>query len=451
MRSKALLLMMIVALATVAVTTSRSYAQGGTVVDLAVTNGSLEMLTAAVTEAELAETLAGSGPFTVFAPTDAAFAKLPAGTVEALLEPSNRAALIRLLQHHVVPGKLTVTDALTRGPLTTLAGSQLAVTVESGQLRVHAAAVIANDLGATNGIVHVIDTVMIPPQLPSARRTPPVFALLALAIERGVPVFNDGDPAGCAATYEVACQAVLTLTDDLQENDRVILDFAVNEAREQSDPTRRAWILRRAMDRLLQGWVGDDAPLHLDAENGQAAAASKPAWVMQTVFSFDSGHADARWFSVNDDVMGGVSNGRFETEAGVGRFVGALSLDNNGGFATIRSPGRNLDLDGYDGLLLRVRGDGRRYGFSVLPTDRRYEVNTWRVDFDTVAGEWQEVRVPFSSLVRQVMGRRFPESAPLAASRIKSLAFSISDKNESPFLLEVDWIRAYKNGSSPQL
>ena len=93
---------------------------------------------------------------------------------------------------------------------------------------------------------------------------------------------------------------------------------------------------------------------------------------------------------------------------------------------------------------MRVRGDGRTYGISGLPSSRRGELNIWQNKFTTTAGEWAEIRVPFDSLTRNVMGRRLPRSGALPQERLRSIAFSIADKDESPFQLEVDWIKAYK-------
>ncbi|MEM7165420.1 MAG: CIA30 family protein [Planctomycetota bacterium] len=420
----------------------------GTIVDLAVANDSLTTLVAALQAADLVDVLAGEGPFTVFAPTDKAFASLPDGTLESLLQPQNRDTLVRILAHHVAPGSLDATTALTTGTLTTLADTSVTVSLQQGRLRVGDAQIIVNDVVAANGVVHVIDTVLLPPALPRAEEPieladTPEKALFVLAIERGAPIFNDGNPAACAAIYEVAVQAVLALRDGISETDRVTLEFALNEARGIDDATSQAWTLRRAMDKLLLAAT--------PASAGNTHAANRAVHT-RTVFDFEDMRRRDHWFTVNDDVMGGISRARFETTAhDTARFAGALSLENNGGFATVRSPGRDLELSGMDGLVMRVRGDGRRYGFSVMPSDRRYEINMWRTEFTTEPGVWQEVRVPFTAFVHQVMGRRFPQNGHLPPERIRAMAFSISDKNEKPFALEIDWIAAYSEGSSPAL
>ncbi len=131
------------------------------IVDTAVEAGSFNTLVAAVKAAGLVDALKGDGPFTVFAPTDDAFAKLPAGTVESLLEPENKDKLAAILTYHVVPGKIMSSD-VKPGLVETLQGSKLEVSSESGALLVDGAKIVATDVTATNGVIHVIDQVIIP-------------------------------------------------------------------------------------------------------------------------------------------------------------------------------------------------------------------------------------------------------------------------------------------------
>lgn len=424
---------------------SESARQAGdaTIAELATKTEALSTLLAAVKAAGLAETLSGKGPFTVFAPTNEAFAKLPHGVVASLLEPRNRDALIRVLTYHVVAGSADSAAALSQGEFKTVAGPSVQISLSGGQLRVNDARVVLNDIGASNGVVHVIDTVLLPPEPkpsgPNANR----IELFALAVERGAPLFNEGSAAACAAIYEVAVTAVLGLSGKMDSSVRAALETALVEIESQRDPAESAWTLRRAMDIAIGVWSRPgSAPASASHSSESAATDSK------LVFGFDSTDRNSKWFSVNDDVMGGISKSRMElTSSGTAIFKGALSMENNGGFATIRSPGRNLDIGDYDGFVMRIKGDGRRYGFSALPSDRRFEVNTWRTDFQTRAGVWQEVRVPFDALVQNVMGRRLPQNGPLPPSRIRSIGLSVSDKNEAPFALEIDWIRAYRDES----
>jgi uncharacterized surface protein with fasciclin (FAS1) repeats len=119
-------------------------------------------LVAAVKAADLVDTLKGSGPFTVFAPTDEAFAKLPAGTLESLLKPENKAKLQGILTYHVVPGKVMSHDVVKLDSAKTVQGSSVAIKTANGHVMVNNARVIKADVGASNGVIHVIDTVILP-------------------------------------------------------------------------------------------------------------------------------------------------------------------------------------------------------------------------------------------------------------------------------------------------
>lgn len=132
------------------------------IVDTAVAAGSFKTLAAALQAAGLVETLKGKGPFTVFAPTDAAFAKLPAGTVENLLKPENKAKLAAILTYHVVPGQVMAAQAAKLPSAQTVNGASLTIDAMGGKVRVDNATVTSADIVATNGVIHVIDTVVLP-------------------------------------------------------------------------------------------------------------------------------------------------------------------------------------------------------------------------------------------------------------------------------------------------
>jgi len=153
------------ALTTAAAFTSASFAFTGDhpkdIVDTAVDAGSFTTLVAAVQAAELVDTLKGEGPFTVFAPTDAAFAALPEGTVEALLEPQNRNQLVAILTYHVVPGRIMSGDLSNNLMATTVLGRDVTIMTEGG-VTVDGANVIAADIATSNGVIHVIDSVLLP-------------------------------------------------------------------------------------------------------------------------------------------------------------------------------------------------------------------------------------------------------------------------------------------------
>jgi uncharacterized surface protein with fasciclin (FAS1) repeats len=124
---------------------------------------SFETLVAALTAGELVEALKGAGPFTVFAPTDAAFAKLPAGTVESLLKPENKAQLRAILKYHVVAGKVLAADVVKLTSATTLEGSAVKIAVSGGVVSINESKVTQADVMASNGVIHVIDEVLLPP------------------------------------------------------------------------------------------------------------------------------------------------------------------------------------------------------------------------------------------------------------------------------------------------
>ncbi len=135
------------------------------IVDTAVAAGQFKTLAAALQAAGLVDTLKGEGPFTVLAPTDEAFAKLPAGTVESLLKPENKAKLIAILTYHVIPSRAMAADVvrLNGKSVKTVEGSNAKISVTGGNVQINDAKVIKTDIGCTNGVIHVIDTVLLPP------------------------------------------------------------------------------------------------------------------------------------------------------------------------------------------------------------------------------------------------------------------------------------------------
>lgn len=134
----------------------------GDIVDVAVGNGSFTTLVAAVKAAGLVDTLKSEGPFTVFAPTDDAFAKLPDGTVEMLLKPENKDKLVAILTYHVVSGEVMAADVVKLDKAKTVQGQDVMIAVKDNKVMVNNAQVIAADVKASNGVIHVIDTVILP-------------------------------------------------------------------------------------------------------------------------------------------------------------------------------------------------------------------------------------------------------------------------------------------------
>ena len=132
------------------------------IVDTAVAAGSFKTLAKALQAADLVETLKGAGPFTVFAPTYEAFAKLPAGTLEALMKPENKAKLQRILKAHVVAGRVMAADVVKTSSAKAVSGDALTIASRDGGVTVDGAKVVKTDIVATNGVIHVIDSVILP-------------------------------------------------------------------------------------------------------------------------------------------------------------------------------------------------------------------------------------------------------------------------------------------------
>jgi len=213
------------------------------IVDTAVAAGGFTSLVTAVKAAGLVETLKGDGPFTVFAPTDEAFKKLPEGTVDRLLRPENRKQLQAVLTYHVVPGKLLLGEQRPA----TVQGSTVHV-VSAGTVLVNNAQVVKPDIIVANGVIHAIDTVLIPP-VPKPRRGRAARDLIELAIDRGVPLFNSGNVRACRDIYEVTARSLLALpVDALSDGARARLRSGLRELARTHDVRAQAWVLRRALD-----------------------------------------------------------------------------------------------------------------------------------------------------------------------------------------------------------
>ncbi len=152
----------------------------------------------------------------------------------------------------------------------------------------------------------------------------------------------------------------------------------------------------------------------------------------------------AVWQVVNDDVMGGVSTSQVHVATdGTLVFAGTVSLDNNGGFASVRSLPARHDLAGCDALVVRVRGDGRRYKFTVR-TEGGSESAIYQAAFTTKEREWEEHRLAFKDFLPTFRGRVLAGEPPLDPARITSVGFLISDKQAGPFRLEAAWIKAHR-------
>ena len=158
------------------------------------------------------------------------------------------------------------------------------------------------------------------------------------------------------------------------------------------------------------------------------------------VYDFQNATNTTAWQVVNDDVMGGISTSSFRLTNGVALFQGKVSLENNGGFASVRSLPARHDLAGSDAFVVRVRGDGRSYKFTAR-TDPSFDSAIYQCVFTTKKGEWEEHRLPFKQFIPTFRGRVLSGEPPLEAAKVTSVGFLISDKQDGPFQLEVAWIK----------
>jgi len=255
---------------------------------------------------------------------------------------------------------------------------------------------------------------------PSAQ-TSQTRVLVEEAIALGVPLFNDRQPDACAAIYRITLRSLQLLTPS--SVDRQIIERALRTAAVQ-DPERAAWTLRYALDAV---YVGTERAASMTDETG---------------FRIDFADASSAWYSVNDNVMGGVSRGGLAVSyEGMGRFTGQLSMRNNGGFSSVRTQVANASLAGYDGVEMRVRGDGRQYTLLAAPSNAR---GSWQGNFRATQ-DWQTIRVPFEEMELSVRGWRPSNSPTLTGRDIGTIGLLVADKQTRPFRLEIDWIQGFVN------
>ncbi len=170
----------------------------------------------------------------------------------------------------------------------------------------------------------------------------------------------------------------------------------------------------------------------------QAAGAATPQRAV--LLDFDDGAEVTQWMTVNDVVMGGMSRSAFEqAEPGIARFRGVVSLENSGGFASVRTSPRRWNSAGATAFVLRVKGDGHDYKFTVR-TDDGFDGIQYQSRFTPPAGEWHEARLAAASFAATFRGRIVPGSPPLDPARVRALGLMISDRQAGPFELLVDWI-----------
>ncbi|MCA9016376.1 MAG: fasciclin domain-containing protein [Planctomycetaceae bacterium] len=204
-------------------------------------------LLAAATAAGLADVLANQGPFTVFAPTDEAFAKLPEGTVASLLKPENKEKLAEILKYHVVAGRVYSEDALAAGKAKTLQGKKVKISASNGVAKVNNAKLLATDIDASNGVIHVIDTVIMPPE---DKKLSAVEACEKIkhTVARGANLYNCGHYGETTKLYKKTMQTMLDSVDNMPEEIRVNMKRALTHSEKMHCASQQAWTLRHALD-----------------------------------------------------------------------------------------------------------------------------------------------------------------------------------------------------------
>ena len=214
------------------------------IVETAAAAGQFETLIAAAKAAGLAGALSGDGPLTVFAPTDDAFNALPAGTIKTLLMPENKDQLARILKFHVVSGRVGSNALRDGAEIETLAGESAMISEAEKGFTINGARIVATDIDASNGVVHVIDRVILPPQ-----RMSRVAASEAIsrAIDRGVPMFNHGNATATAAIYSTTAQTLLE-SAELSQSEQMRLKRGLRAGESADDARESAWQLRYALD-----------------------------------------------------------------------------------------------------------------------------------------------------------------------------------------------------------
>ena len=223
------------------------------VVDTAAAAGTFETLIAAAKAAGLVDALKGDGPLTVFAPTDEAFGALPAGTIKTLLMPENKDQLATVLKYLVVAGELGSSALADGARLGTLAGIDAVISETEAGFNIENARIVTTDIDVSNGVIHVIDRVILPPKQMS--RAAAADAIRA-AIDRGVPMFNHSNAQGTVAVYKSVSQKLMR-EGNLTAEERARLEVGLMEAGNADDASASAWKLRYALDDVTDSLHGN--------------------------------------------------------------------------------------------------------------------------------------------------------------------------------------------------
>ena len=218
------------------------------IVNVASNAGNFNTLLKAAVEADLANTLSEDGPFTVFAPTDSAFEKLPDEVIISLLKKENKDKLVNILKFHVISGSYP-SDKLPLLPLKTLNGQDVNFKVDNGDIFINGAKVLKANIKASNGIIHVIDGVLTPPKSITEASAK---GIIVRGIQMGVPQFNHGNHSACADIYEISLRSLLMLPDaKLSEANRKLVSKSLLRLSDMDSSTEKAWEARSTFDKLM--------------------------------------------------------------------------------------------------------------------------------------------------------------------------------------------------------
>jgi uncharacterized surface protein with fasciclin (FAS1) repeats len=216
-------------------------------VETAAAAGQFKTLLTAATKAGLAGVLANDGPFTVFAPTDDAFAALPEGTVESLLKPENKQKLADILKYHVVAGRVYSEDALAAGKAKTLSGKKIKISATGGVARVNKAKILKTDIDASNGVIHVIGSVLLPPEGKKLTANEACHKIRE-TVAKGAHLYNCGHYQQSAKLYQQTMQDMLKQVDAMPTDVSTQMRRALTHSKSMHCASQQAWTLRNALD-----------------------------------------------------------------------------------------------------------------------------------------------------------------------------------------------------------
>ena len=258
--------------------------------EVASRSGQFSTLLKAAVEADLADTLSIDGPFTIFAPTDKAFAELPHGVLSELLKEKNKSQLANLLKYHVVAGSYS-SNELPLLPLKTLNGQDVKFTVGSGSVFINGSQVLTADIEASNGVIHVIDKVLIPQNSAAAESAK---SIIMRGIRMGVQHFNNGNHSVCAEIYEITLRSLLMLPQrELSKASQEMVSDSLKQIIMMESPTDKAWEARETFDKLLVSNIGDSASGEPTEETYESAKSIIMRGIKMGVPHFNHGNHSA--------------------------------------------------------------------------------------------------------------------------------------------------------------